>query len=713
MSDNLLDRQKRVITNAIDSVQPPSKYKCLVMDVDAAKIVAQVLEEHEILDRNVATVEKLEQKRSTQNYIDAMYIIRPTALSIDCMNADFTRVPNRYAAAHVFLLPDPNMADIMRRIKNQRVGGHLRTLQVLYIDHYPLEQCIFSFKQPQSLEIFYNQNCFDLVQNYVAQVAGQLVGICTSFGEYPIVRFYKPDAPLNQTSVLPYMIATAFHQVLDEYARTNPDFPVIDESRPRSVFLITDRTMDVLSPLVHEFTYQAMAYDLLNIVEGNVYKYERQEKGESIKTSGKLTDKDTEWVSLRHLHMQQAIELFTARLEKLKKDHPHLADQSTQASVSDLQDMVAGLPMFAEMKERFSLHLSMAGQCMDLLQKSNLMDVANIEQTCVTGVTADGRKPKTLTDEFVEMIASDEVAQKDKVRLVLLYCLYRGGLVEADLEKLEKHAGLKDIDLEVIRNLTLLEGRVTKPDLSKKTAKKTPKPTTFHSGATGDVYETSRFVPGLKNVVDQLIQGTLPASIFPYTKDEPLDDEVDMSAKASLRNPRQRAAWAKSAQFQAPRQRIFIFVAGGFTMSEARSVYELNEQYNSKSIFLGGNDIVTPGSFLASLSRLRAPRDKLRLKQDEPKKTRAPAFLMEPDGINKPVAPAQASQSSNRAGGPPLPTATSSGMHNMPKPKSVSPAVPDASAVAAALDGSDAPEEEKKKKKSGMKKLKKVGKFFK
>lgn len=681
------------ILRAIDSVQPPSKYKCVIIDEHTEKLIKQVLEEHEILDRRVATVERLENKRATQNYIDAMYIIKPTPLSIDCLNADFTRVPNRYAAAHVFVLPDPNMESIFRKIKNGRVGGHLRSLQVLHIDHFPLEQCIFSLKEPQSLEIFYNQNCFDLVQKYVSQVAGQLVGLCTSFGEYPIVRFYKPDAPLNETSVLPYMIASAFHQELDEYARTHPEFPVIDESRPRSVFVITDRTMDVMAPLVHEFTYQAMAYDLLNIVEGNTYKYERQEKGESIKTSGKLTDKDTEWVSLRHLHMQEAIELFTARLDKLKKDHPHLADQNAQASVSDLQDMVAGLPMFAEMKERFSLHLSMAGQCMDLLQKSNLMDVANIEQTCVTGVTADGRKPKTLTDEFVEMVASDEVAQKDKVRLVLLYSLYRGGLVEADIAKLQHHANLTDVDLEVIRNLALLEGRVSKADLSKKTAKKTPKPTLFHTGATGDVYETSRFVPGIKNIIDQLIKGTLPASVFPYTKDEPLDDETDMAAKASLRNPRQRAAWAKSAQFQAPRQRIFVFVAGGFTWSEARSVYELNEQYNSKSIFLGGNDIVTPGSFLATLSRLRAPRDKLRLACDAPQKTRAPSYLMEPDAVAKPPAPAQKAQ--NSRGGPPLPTATPVA----PKP---APVVAEAPVV-----------EEKKEKKKSKLGLKKVGKFFK
>jgi syntaxin-binding protein 1 len=42
--------------------------------------------------------------------------------------------------------------------------------------------------------------------------------------------------------------------------------------------VVTDRGFDCVAPVIHEWTYEAMAYDLLNL-EGNVFRYEADTQG--------------------------------------------------------------------------------------------------------------------------------------------------------------------------------------------------------------------------------------------------------------------------------------------------------------------------------------------------------------------------------------------------------------------------------------------------
>lgn len=70
----------------------------------------------------------------------------------------------------------------------------------------------------------------------------------------------------------------------------------------RCELLILDRGFDCISPVLHEFTFQAMAYDTLNIKD-DIFSYSDEETdGEKVNEIS-LSEEDSLWGRLRHEHI--------------------------------------------------------------------------------------------------------------------------------------------------------------------------------------------------------------------------------------------------------------------------------------------------------------------------------------------------------------------------------------------------------------------------
>lgn len=101
------------------------------------------------------------------------------------------------------------------------------------------------------------------------------------------------------------------------------------------MFLV-DRSMDPYSPLLHEFTYQAMAMDLLPIVDGDkvIYKpaFNAGQGPEGVaeekrKDGMELGEKDKIWVENRHMHMKDLLTKLVADFNKFRADNPQFAER--------------------------------------------------------------------------------------------------------------------------------------------------------------------------------------------------------------------------------------------------------------------------------------------------------------------------------------------------------------------------------------------------
>jgi syntaxin-binding protein 1 len=60
-------------------------------------------------------------------------------------------------------------------------------------------------------------------------------------------------------------------------------------------------------------------------------------------------------------------------------------------SLNDMRDMLASLPQFQEMRDQFSLHLSLAEKCMEIFEEKKLLEVGLVEQVFHKHVPADFR----------------------------------------------------------------------------------------------------------------------------------------------------------------------------------------------------------------------------------------------------------------------------------------------------------------------------------
>lgn len=192
-------------------------------------------------------------------------------------------------------------------------------------------------------------------------------------------------------------IATRVQEDLEQYMEINPELGSGSE-RPRGVLFVVDRTMDPVAPFLHEFWYQAMVNDLLTIEDGKRYKYKYENTVGAKETRVAILDEHDEvWMSVRNLHMKDAIDTLMTDFAKFAQENAGFRGNAQNVQMNDLKDMLASLPQFQTQRDQFSLHLDMAQECMNIVQKDNLMAAADVEQVRWFAAVADSSAVQRAT----------------------------------------------------------------------------------------------------------------------------------------------------------------------------------------------------------------------------------------------------------------------------------------------------------------------------
>ncbi|XP_062014334.1 SNARE-interacting protein KEULE-like [Rosa rugosa] len=595
-----------------------STWKVLIMDEFTIKIMSYACTLLDTTNEGVLLLERIDKERQRFASMDAIYFIRPSKENVRFFLSDMSGSAPLYRKAFVFFT-SPISKDLVGQIKGDgSLTSRISALSEMNLEYYAIDSQGFVTNNERALaQLYGDEDDSREAEACLSEMAARVATVFASLREFPIVRYRaanRIDATMETTfrDLIPTKLAAAVWDCLMHYKRTIPNFPQIETCE----LLILDRSVDQIAPIIHEWTYDALCHDLLDM-EGNKYVHEVASINGGLpdKKDVLLEERDPVWLELRDHHLGFALEWLNSKLSNLKQNKAAQFENSRdgqcpELSSRELKELTEALPQYVELKEKLSLHIEIASKLNRIVRNLELPFLSELEQGLVFG---DARIKEVIM--FLR-IHGPYITREHKLRLLMiLAAIYPEKFEdEEDLHMMMKYAYLLPQDMTVVRNMKLIgesrEGSSgifpLKFGIAKRKCYRKERP-------REDEWLYSRFFPMIEELIEKLSNGALSEELYPC-----------VNPNARLLRSRRTPMWAHrrnsenglsrdaSTDFEKMGRRIFVVIVGGATRSELRVCRKLTAKLK-REVILGSSSLDDPATFVTNLKMITADDQPLTL----------------------------------------------------------------------------------------------------
>ncbi|KAG9445438.1 hypothetical protein H6P81_016778 [Aristolochia fimbriata] len=538
-------------------VQDIPGMKVLIVDSQTVSIVSVVYAQSDFSKKEVFAVEKVDSMPTDPMlHMKAVYFLRPTSENIQHLRRQLASP--RFGEYHLFF------SNILKTTQVQILADSdehevVKQVQEYYADFVAIDPYHFTLDM-KSNHMYMLPTVWDppSSQYFCDRAVDGISAVFLALKRRPVIRYQR-------TSDIAKRIAQEAGKLMYEHESGLFDFRRTETS---PLLLVVDRRDDPVTPLLNQWTYQAMVHELIGIHDNVV----------NMKNIGKLR-KDMQDVVLS----SEQDEFFKANMFEnfgdLGMNIKRMVDEFQQHSksnqniqtIEEMAKFVENYPEYRKELAKVSKHVTMVTELSKIVEERKLMLVSQTEQelACNGGqVAAFEAVTKLLDDESVSDI--------DRSRLVMLYALRYEKESPVQLMQLFNKLASRSAQYKS----GLVQFLLKQAGVDKR---------------TGDLYGNR----DLLNIARNMARG-LKGVENVYTQHQPLlFQTMESITKGRLKDVDYPFV---GNHFQQGRpQEVVIFIVGGTTYEEARVVALHNASNTGTRFIVGGSVVLNSKSFLRDL----------------------------------------------------------------------------------------------------------------
>lgn len=271
----------------------------------------------------------------------------------------------------------------------------------MFADFYPLNGDLWSLEQ-DSQSLYYQQDEKHWIQADNQQFEREVEGLSAfllAVKKRPLIRWQKSS---NLANKLANRIRDVIESENELFGWTQPDI--------KPLLLICDRREDPITPLLSQWTYQAMVHELIGIKNSRC-KLPTDKKGEIVLNPFN-DDFFAKNKSVTFGDLGANIKKLVDKFAKQVKGSRNIK------SIQDMQIFVENYGDYLAKQGTVSKHVAVMGELSKLVAKKKLLDISAIEQEIVCS-----NDHKNHFNDVERTIKDPAVQDYDKLRLAIIYAL--------------------------------------------------------------------------------------------------------------------------------------------------------------------------------------------------------------------------------------------------------------------------------------------------